>query len=64
MLTGPGLRSAQRWRFILPTGTSIVQLRLPWTLMRTGRYTLVWHMAAGSLKATRTSHLYRLAARK
>jgi len=62
VLTGPGMRTAQRWRFILASGASIVQLRLPASFKRTGRYTLVWHLTAGSQKATKTSHIYRLAA--
>ena len=60
VLTGPGLRKAQQWRFILPSGPSIVRLRLP-ALSRTGRFRLVWHLSAGSQKVTKTSYVYRRA---
>jgi len=52
-LAGPGLKHPHRWRFVLGSGTSIVQLRLPAT--RTGKYTLVWSMQAGSKKSRKTT---------
>jgi chitobiase/beta-hexosaminidase-like protein len=54
-MTGPNLKTPQRWRFILGSGTSIVQLRLPTRLARTGRYKVVWTVRAGTQKTTRTT---------
>jgi Chitobiase/beta-hexosaminidase C-terminal domain len=57
ILTGPGLKTPQRWRFVLGSGTSIVQLRLPAGLARKGRYKLVWTVRAGTQKASKTTLL-------
>jgi hypothetical protein len=54
-LTGPKLKRAQRWRFLLQSGTSIVKLRLPTGLARTGRYKVVWSVRAGTQTASKTT---------
>jgi Chitobiase/beta-hexosaminidase C-terminal domain len=54
VMTGPGLRQPHRWRFILSSGATIVQLQLPKTIKRPGRYTVVWNVVAGT-KRTRAS---------
>jgi Chitobiase/beta-hexosaminidase C-terminal domain len=54
-MTGPNLKQPKRWRFILGAGTSIVQLKLPAGLARTGRYKVVWRVQAGTQKTTRTT---------
>ena len=59
VLTGPGLKTPTRWRFVLSSGASIVQLRLPTAMKRAGRYTVVWHVQAGTRKTTMTSHVFR-----
>jgi hypothetical protein len=59
MLTGPGLKTPTRWRFVLSSGASIVRLRLPGAMKAVGRYTVVWHVQAGTRKATMTSHVFR-----
>jgi hypothetical protein len=48
VMTGPGLRRPHRWRFILGSGASIVQLQLPKSIKRPGRYTVVWNVVAGT----------------
>jgi hypothetical protein len=58
-LTGPGLTTPTRWRFVLPSGASIVRLRLPAAMKPAGRYTVVWHVQAGTRKSTLTSHVFR-----
>ena len=54
-MTGPNLKQPKRWRFILGAGTSIVQLKLPTGLARTGRYRIVWRVQAGTQKTTKTT---------
>jgi hypothetical protein len=54
-MTGPNLKQPRRWRFILTSGTSIVQLRLPTGLARTGRYKVVWAVHAGTQKTSKTT---------
>ena len=54
-MTGPNLKQPKRWRFILGAGTSIVQLKLPAGLARTGRYKVVWRVQAGTQKTSRTT---------
>jgi hypothetical protein len=54
-LTGPKLKRAQRWRFLLESGTSIVKLRLPAGLARTGRYKVVWTARAGTQTTSKTT---------
>jgi len=54
-MTGPRLKRAQRWHFLLEPGTSIVKLRLPAGLARTGRYRVVWAVRAGTQTTTRTT---------
>ena len=54
-MTGPNLKQPKRWRFILGAGTSIVQLKLPAGLARTGRYRVVWRVQAGTQKTTKTT---------
>jgi hypothetical protein len=41
-----GLKKALHWNFILPSGASIVRLRLPETLKRPGTYRVVWTAVA------------------
>jgi hypothetical protein len=59
VLTGPGLKTPRRWRFVLSSGASIVRLRLPTAMKPAGRYTVVWHVQAGTRKTTQTSHVFR-----
>jgi hypothetical protein len=54
-MTGPNLKTPQRWRFILGPGTSIIQLRLPARLARTGRYKVVWTVRSGTQKKSKTT---------
>lgn len=54
-MTGPNLKQPKRWRFILGAGTSIVRLKLPAGLARTGRYKIVWRIQAGTQKTTKTT---------
>lgn len=56
-MTGPKLRKPQRWHFILSSGTSIVQFRLPTGLSARGRYKVVWAIQAGTRKASRTTQV-------
>lgn len=56
-MTGPGLKKALHWNFILPPGTSIVQLRLPATLKRPGTYRVVWTAVANVRKAQQTTRV-------
>jgi hypothetical protein len=54
-MTGPNLKRPHLWRFILGPGTSIVRLRLPAGLARTGRYRIVWTVQAGTQKKSKTT---------
>ena len=54
VMTGPGLKKPERWRFILERGAWIVQLRLPETIKRAGAYTVRWTVIAGTKKARRS----------
>jgi len=56
-MTGPSLKTPQRWRFVLDSGTSIVQLRLPAGLARKGRYKLIWTVRAGTQTTSKTTLL-------
>jgi hypothetical protein len=56
-LTGPGLKTPRRWRFVLESGASVVQLRLPATLARKSRYKLVWTIRAGTQTTSTTTLL-------
>ena len=47
VLRGSRLAKPVRWRFVLGSGTSIVQFRLPKNLARPGRYTVSWTVQAG-----------------
>jgi chitobiase/beta-hexosaminidase-like protein len=51
VMTGVGLKHPQRWRFIVSSGASIVELRLPKAIKRPGRYTLVWNVQTGTRRA-------------
>ena len=51
----------QRWRFILASGTSIVQLRLPTTIRRPGSYRVVWIVTAGTPQGVEDDQRLRLA---
>jgi hypothetical protein len=55
-LRGPGLKKPRRWRFVLGSGTSIVQFKLP-KLSKPGRYTIVWTAKAGTRSVARTMHV-------
>jgi hypothetical protein len=55
VMSGTGLKKAERWRFILPSGSSIVQLRLPKAIKRPGTYRIVWTITAGGKKVVRRS---------
>jgi hypothetical protein len=54
-MTGPNLKTPQRWHFVLGSGRSIVQLRLPARLAHTGRYRVVWTVRAGTQKTSKTT---------
>jgi hypothetical protein len=54
-MTGPNLKTPHRWRFILGSGRTIVQLRLPARLAHTGRYRIVWTVKAGTQKTSKTT---------
>ena len=56
VLRGSGLKPVQ-WRFLLGSGTSIVQFRLPKTLARPGRYTVSWTVQAGGKTVKRTTRV-------
>jgi chitobiase/beta-hexosaminidase-like protein len=51
VMTGVGLKHPQSWRFIVSSGASIVELRLPKAIKRPGRYTLVWNVQTGTRRA-------------
>jgi hypothetical protein len=57
VMTGAGLKRAQRWSFILTPGGSIVQLTLPKAIERPGRYTVVWNVQAGTRRARKTTRV-------
>ena len=54
---GPGLKKPLRWNFVLPPGTSLVQLRLPKTLQRPGTYRVVWKLSADTRRALKTTRV-------
>jgi chitobiase/beta-hexosaminidase-like protein len=56
-MTGPGLKKPLHWNFILPSGASIVQLRLPETLKRPGTYRVVWTAVANVRTTQRTTRV-------
>ncbi|HEY7603734.1 MAG TPA: FN3 associated domain-containing protein [Gaiellaceae bacterium] len=56
-MSGKGLKKAMRWHFVLPSGTSVVKLRLPKTLERPGSYRVVWSVSADSRKAKKTTRV-------
>ncbi len=56
-MSGKGLKKAQRWRFTLSAGSSIVQLRLPKTIARPGTYKLAWVASTGTKKAAKTTRV-------
>jgi hypothetical protein len=51
VMSGAGLKQPHRWRFILGSGASIVQLQLPKSIKRPGRYAVVWNASAGTKRA-------------
>jgi chitobiase/beta-hexosaminidase-like protein len=57
VLRGQGLKKQTRWRFVLGSGSSIVQLRLPTGIRRSGRYSVSWSVQAGARKATKTTRI-------
>jgi hypothetical protein len=54
-LSGRGLKTPMRWRFILQSGSSVVQLRLPKVIKRPGTYKVTWAVTAGTTKTSRSS---------
>ena len=56
-LSGPGLKKPVRWNFVLPPGTSLVQLRLPKTIRRPGTYRVVWRLSADTRRAQKTTRV-------
>jgi hypothetical protein len=56
-MTGTGLKKPLRWNFVLPPGTSLVQLRLPKTLKRPGAYRVVWKLSADTRRAQKTTRV-------
>jgi hypothetical protein len=56
-MTGTGLKKPLRWNFVLPKGTSLVQLRLPKTLRRPGAYRVVWKLSANTRRAQKTTRV-------
>jgi hypothetical protein len=56
-MTGRGLRTPQRWRFTLGTGSSLVQLRLPLTIKRPGTYFVHWTLTAGTKRAVKSTRV-------
>ena len=56
-LTGRGLQSPQRWRFMLESGAWIVQLRLPAKIERGRVYTVRWTLSTGARRATRVTQV-------
>jgi hypothetical protein len=55
-LSGTGLKKALHWNFVLPAGTSLVQLRLPKTV-KPGAYRLVWKVSADTRRAQKTTRV-------
>jgi hypothetical protein len=55
-MTGPKLKKARRWRFVVGQGASIVRFKLP-QLASSGRYTIRWTVRAGTWKVARTTHV-------
>ncbi len=53
MMRGTGLKIAQRWRFTLDSGASIVQLKLPKAIKRPGTYRVTWTVTSGTKKAVK-----------
>ena len=56
-MSGPGLKKPVRWNFVLPPGTSLVQLRLPKTIRRPGAYRVVWKLSADTRRAQKTTRV-------
>ena len=54
-MTRSGVKRAARWHFLLPSGTSIVRLRLPAGLKRPAAYKVVWTLVADSQRSTKTT---------
>jgi hypothetical protein len=56
-MTGPGLKKALHWNFVLSSGTSIVRLRLPEKLKRPGTYRVVWTAVANASRKQWTTRV-------
>ncbi len=56
-MTGRGLSSPQRWRFMLESGSWIVQLRLPAKIERGRVYTVRWTLSTGAKRVTRVTRV-------
>ena len=56
-MTGRAIKAPQRWRFILESGTWIVQLRLPETIKRGEAYSLRWTISAGPRRSTKVTQV-------
>jgi hypothetical protein len=57
VMTGRLLKRPERWRFILPSGAWIVQLRLPAAIRRGAAYTVRWMVSTGTRRATKVTHV-------
>jgi Chitobiase/beta-hexosaminidase C-terminal domain len=57
VMTGPGLKTPGRWRFVLESGAWIVQLRLPETVTRGKSYTVRWTVSAGTRSTSRATQV-------
>jgi hypothetical protein len=56
-MSGTGLKKPLRWNFVLPAGTSLVQLRLPKTIKRPGTYRVTWKLSANTRSAQKTTRV-------
>jgi hypothetical protein len=56
-MSGKSLKKALHWHFVLASGTSVVQLRLPKTIKRPGSYRVVWTLNADTRHARMTTRV-------
>ncbi|HEY7692412.1 MAG TPA: FN3 associated domain-containing protein [Gaiellaceae bacterium] len=56
-MSGKSLKKALHWHFVLASGTSVVQLRLPKTIKRPGSYRVVWTLNADTRHARTTTRV-------